>query len=930
MSSDRAISATFIINEAPNVNAGPDQNLTLPAVATLNGTVEDDGHPDRGEGGFVTTLWTEVSGPGAVTFGNPIAIDTTASFSEAGSYVLQLTADDGELSTSDLVTITVNPVNGPPTVDAGLNQTVSLVTGVVLNGTVIDDGLPNPPSAVTTTWSLITGPGTTTFENPNEVNTTANFSAPGVYVLSLNANDSALNISDEVTITVLTVQCQTQTGLVDNLLTFPLTITDATPTTLELLSSSPEGATFDPPLPFTGSPPSFTTTFAWTPTSSQIGMTQVTLRATDAATNQNVFCVDITVRDPQEPNGEINTPSTDQSILVGEALNFTGTATDPDNTTPFTHLWTFGSSSGIPNSTAADPGLVSFNIAGTFTVTYLVTDADGLADSSPATVLITVNTDNAPVVTPPAPLPLTATTTVLATDPRIQTFLNAATATDDIDGALTTAHDAPASFPFGTTTVTFTATDSAGNIGEATSTVTVAQDGAPVVTPPVPLTLTASAGVPASDPRIQTFLTGATASDEIDGALTPSHDAPDTFPFGTTTVTFTATDSAGNTSTATATVMLTQDMAPVVTPPAPLALTATAPIPATDPQIQAFLTGTTVIDDIDSTVPLTHDAPATFPFGITTVTFTATDSAGSTTQASSTVTVTEFAVSVNSTSDSTDANPGDEVCETSPGNGICTLRAAIQEANASEGEQTITLAPGTYSLSLSGSDEDNAATGDLDITGDLIIVGNTSDPGSVIISGNGLDRVFDLPQTSPNVTIRGVTIQGGNIIGSTGGGIRNVAGNLTIENSVVTNNQSDGSGGGISHLNGTLAIQETSVNNNTSQGRGGGIQAQDGTVAISSNSQFTGNQANFGGGISTGDADVTVTNSTMTGNTATGGGGGIYKFLHLSDLFGGSGPVVRLENTTLQGNLTNDCEGTVVNVGNNTIGNSDRCTLQNP
>jgi hypothetical protein len=54
-------------NQAPVVDAGPDQTITLPSSANLNGTVTDDGLPNPP--GTVTTTWSEVSGPGAVTSG---------------------------------------------------------------------------------------------------------------------------------------------------------------------------------------------------------------------------------------------------------------------------------------------------------------------------------------------------------------------------------------------------------------------------------------------------------------------------------------------------------------------------------------------------------------------------------------------------------------------------------------------------------------------------------------------------------------------------------------------------------------------------------------------------------------------------------------------------------------------------------------------
>jgi hypothetical protein len=94
------------------VNAGPDQTVTLPNSAVLNGTVTDDGLPNPPA--TVTTTWMKFSGPGTVTFGNANAVDTTASFSETGTYVLRLTATDSALSAIDNVTITVNPGSGGP------------------------------------------------------------------------------------------------------------------------------------------------------------------------------------------------------------------------------------------------------------------------------------------------------------------------------------------------------------------------------------------------------------------------------------------------------------------------------------------------------------------------------------------------------------------------------------------------------------------------------------------------------------------------------------------------------------------------------------------------------------------------------------------------------------------------------------------------
>src|SRR5439155_14212179 len=72
-----------------------------------------------------------------------------------------------------------------------------------MQGSVTDDGLPNPPAAVTSTWSQVSGPGTATFTDPSSPTTTVSFDAAGSYVLRLTGDDSALQASDDVTVTVL-------------------------------------------------------------------------------------------------------------------------------------------------------------------------------------------------------------------------------------------------------------------------------------------------------------------------------------------------------------------------------------------------------------------------------------------------------------------------------------------------------------------------------------------------------------------------------------------------------------------------------------------------------------------------------------------------------------------------------------------------------
>ncbi|HET6918373.1 MAG TPA: hypothetical protein VFI46_02790 [Jiangellaceae bacterium] len=191
-------------NTAPVVNAGPDQTIASPTTSvSVSGTLNDDGLPNPP--GTATHTWSQVNGPAAVTFGDASALTTTASgFTTAGDYTLRLTASDGELSSSDDLTVHV-VINQAPVVTAGADQTITQPTSTVnVSGTVSDDAFPNPPGTTTHTWSQVSGPATVTFGDASALATTAGgFSALGDYVLRLTADDSALSSHDELTIHIV-------------------------------------------------------------------------------------------------------------------------------------------------------------------------------------------------------------------------------------------------------------------------------------------------------------------------------------------------------------------------------------------------------------------------------------------------------------------------------------------------------------------------------------------------------------------------------------------------------------------------------------------------------------------------------------------------------------------------------------------------------
>jgi hypothetical protein len=94
-----------ITNQAPLVDAGQNQSITLPAQANLHGNVVDDGLPNPP--GKFTVQWLKVSGPGTVTFDDVSTLNARVAFSAPGTYVLRLTAHDGQFVGSDDVTVSV-------------------------------------------------------------------------------------------------------------------------------------------------------------------------------------------------------------------------------------------------------------------------------------------------------------------------------------------------------------------------------------------------------------------------------------------------------------------------------------------------------------------------------------------------------------------------------------------------------------------------------------------------------------------------------------------------------------------------------------------------------------------------------------------------------------------------------------------------------
>jgi fibronectin-binding autotransporter adhesin len=280
---------------------------------------------------------------------------------------------------------------------------------------------------------------------------------------------------------------------------------------------------------------------------------------------------------------------------------------------------------------------------------------------------------------------------------------------------------------------------------------------------------------------------------------------------------------------------------------------------------------------------------------------------------------------VNRSTDEADVAAGDGLCDTDPNSEgeQCSLRAAVQEANASPGNATIRfdLTQTGSLITLSGSEIQVANNGHLSIGG----------PGAnhlTIDGGAGTNRIFYTGDAT--VSISGVTLTGGGGTGTSnafGGAVMTAAGGaLTLEGVHVTGNSST-SGGGVFLRPGTHKVSNSTVSNNAAQGCGGGIHNQGALTIVNSTISANTSTGYYGGGICNdgfGDADPTLTirNATIVANSAQRGGG-IYNFDGVADI----------GNTLLAANTATYPEiylhtGSFISAGNNLIGDSPHDSAQ--
>lgn len=269
--------------------------------------------------------------------------------------------------------------------------------------------------------------------------------------------------------------------------------------------------------------------------------------------------------------------------------------------------------------------------------TFTATDASN--NSASDTQTITVIDDTVPTISAPAAVTANADAGSCAAT---GVALGTPTTADNCTVASVT-NDAPASFPVGTTTITWTVTDGGGNTATATQLVTVVDNQNPTITAPADKTLYTGAGATSCDVTVLNLdatLGTATAEDNCPGATAVRTSSGNVFPLGETLVTYTATDAHGNTSTATQKVTVIDNTPPTVTPPANITVQLPLNSSATSMPV-SYPNTATATDNCAGAITFSY-SPASgsvFNVGPTTVTVTATDAHGNSATATFTVTV---------------------------------------------------------------------------------------------------------------------------------------------------------------------------------------------------------------------------------------------------------------------------------------------------
>ena len=334
-----------------------------------------------------------------------------------------------------------------------------------------------------------------------------------------------------------------------------------------------------------------------------LGSTLVTWTATDNYDNNTIAYQTITVVDTIPPT--IISP---QDITI-EAI---------DPTTNYVELGELVVSDSVSVESITNDKPIAFPFGST-TVTWTVTDTSD--NISQVTQVVTVVDTTSPEIFVPADI--TAEASGLSS-----TIVELGQATaHDIMGITSITEYSPGFFVLGETTITWTAVDASGNSASATQTVTIVDTTAPSITAPDSIVMEATS----SDSNIVPL--GNPVSTDLVDIPSVSNNAPDVFPLGETTITWTAVDVSGNISSATQTVTIIDTTSPELIIPEDIIISAFSL------EEQVEIGEAQAADLAGSILTITNDAPDTFPLGDTVVTWNVSDEFGNSVSSEQTISV---------------------------------------------------------------------------------------------------------------------------------------------------------------------------------------------------------------------------------------------------------------------------------------------------
>ena len=656
------------VNVPPTANAGANQSVNESTPVTLTGIGTDT------DGTIASYAWTQTAGPTVVLTNANAAVATFTAPAAAVDTVLtfQLIVTDNAGATGTASTnVTVKHVNIPPTVNAGVAQSVNENTVATLNGSATDsDG-----TIASYAWTQTVGP-TVTITNANAA--TASFIAPAaavdtVFTFKLTATDNSgasSSATTNVTVKHVNVAPTANAGAAQ-------TVNEGSSVTLAGSGVDTDGTI---------------ASYAWvqtagpTVTLSNANAAVATFIAPAALVN-TVLTFQLTVTDNLGATGtatvnvtvqHVNVPPTAnagaaQTVNEKTAVTLTGSGTDTDGTiASYAWVQTAGPAVTLTNANAAVATFTAPAVTASTVLTFQLTVTDNLGATGTATVNVTVQHVNVPptanagaaqTVNEKTAVTLTGSGTdtdgTIASYAWVQTAGPAVTLTNA--NAAVATFTAPATLVNTVLTFQLTVTDNLGATGTATVNVTVQH----VNVPP-----TANAGVAQtvnggsavtlagsgtdSDGTIASYAWKQTAGPTVTLGGATSTTASFTAPTVTTTtvLTFqlTVTDNNGATGTATVNVTVTGSLIPptvnagaaqTVTSASKVTLAGSATAGSGTIKSYAWTqtAGPTVTLTGATTATASFTAPTVTTATVLTFTLTVTDSLGSTGSATVNITV---------------------------------------------------------------------------------------------------------------------------------------------------------------------------------------------------------------------------------------------------------------------------------------------------